>query len=79
VQSYTIAATKRHAKGSPGLDLFGDGLVPVNSALGRHRNPGMNLQFSESHQWIGHGMNHWDLLSHPAAYDQIRRWFGLQS
>ena len=79
VQSYTIAATKRHAKGSPSLDLFADGLVPVNSALGRHRNPGMSLQFSESHQWIGYGMNHWDLLSHPAVYDQIRRWFDLQS
>lgn len=79
VQSYAIAATKRRAKASPSLDLFGDGLVPVNSALGRHRNPGMSLQFSESHQWIGYGMNHWDLLSHPEVYDQIRRWFGLQS
>ncbi len=79
VQSYAIAATKRQAKGSPSLDLFGDGLVPVNSALGRHRNPGMSLQFSESDQWIGYGMNHWDLLSHPAVYEQIRRWFGLQS
>jgi pimeloyl-ACP methyl ester carboxylesterase len=79
VQSYTIAATKRHAKGGPSLDLFGDGLVPVNSALGRHRDPGMSLQFCESHQWIGYGMNHWDLLSHPAVYDQIRRWFGSQS
>jgi len=80
VQSYAIAATtKRHAKGSPRLDLFGDGLVPVNSALGRHRTPGMSLQFSESRQWIGYGMNHWDLLSHPAIYEQIRRWFGLQS
>ncbi|MFZ1917614.1 MAG: hypothetical protein WAU58_08590 [Terriglobales bacterium] len=77
--SYAIAATKRQAKASPSLDLFGDGLVPVNSALGRHRNPGMSLQFSESHQWIGYGMNHWDLLSHPEVYEQIRRWFGLQS
>ena len=79
VQSYAIAATKLQAKGSPSLDLFGDGLVPVKSALGRHRNPGMSLQFDDSHQWIGYGMNHWDLLSHPAVYDQIRRWFGLQS
>ena len=79
VQSYAIAATKRHARGSPDLDLFGDGLVPVDSALGRHQNPGMSLQFSDSHQWIGYGMNHWDLLSHPSVYDQIRGWLGAHS
>jgi len=24
----------------------------------------MTLEFDDSHQWIGYGMNHWDLLSH---------------
>ncbi|HEY4930401.1 MAG TPA: hypothetical protein VII23_02430, partial [Terriglobales bacterium] len=78
VRCYAIAATRRQATGNPGLDLLGDGLVPVNSALGRHQNPEMCLRFSESRQWISHGMSHWDLLSHPAVYGQIRRWFGFR-
>ena len=79
VQCYAIAASKRQATGHPSLDLFGDGLVPVNSALGRHSKPGMRLEFSDHHEWIGYGMNHWDLLSHPSVYDQIRGWFGVHS
>ena len=55
-------------------DLFGDGMVPVNSALGRHEDHGLTLSFAPSRQWVGYGMNHWDLLSQPAVYEQIRRW-----
>jgi pimeloyl-ACP methyl ester carboxylesterase len=75
VQCYAIAATRRQTVENPSLDVLGDGLVPVNSALGRHPNPEMNLAFTESHQWIFPNTNHWDLLSHPAVYDRIRRWF----
>ena len=74
VQCYAIAASKRQAAGDSGADLLGDGFVSVNSALGRHGNPEKYLAFADSHQWTGHGMSHWDLLSHPAVYEQIRRW-----
>lgn len=73
VQSYAIAAT-RQPFGSSGRDLFGDGLVTVHSALGRHPNPEMSLGFGDSHEWIGYGMNHWDLLNHAAVYKQLRLW-----
>lgn len=73
VESYAIAAT-RQPPGSPCRDLFGDGFVTVDSALGRHPNPEMSLGFGDSHQWIGYGMNHWDLLSHAAVYQQLRGW-----
>jgi pimeloyl-ACP methyl ester carboxylesterase len=76
VQCCAIAATKHEATGAASLDLFGDGLVPVNSALGRHRDPAMSLELKEAHRWIGYGMSHWDLLSRPAVYDRIRSWFG---
>jgi len=79
VRCYAIAATRRQATGNPSFDLLGDGLVPVDSALGRHRNPEMCLGFRESRQWISHGMSHWDLLSHPEVYGQIRRWLGFRS
>jgi pimeloyl-ACP methyl ester carboxylesterase len=73
VQCYVIAATRQAAEAS-GHDLPGDGLVPVDSALGRHPNPEMSLALSDSRQWIAFGMSHWDLLSHTAVYAQIQRW-----
>jgi hypothetical protein len=55
---------------------LGDGLVSVDSALGRHHDPERALAFPKSHQWVGRGMSHWDLLSHPAVYRHIRKWLG---
>jgi hypothetical protein len=59
------------SKGKHG-DHFGDGLVSVDSALGRHANRGSTPLFAKSRQWTGHGLNHWDLLSHPTVYRRIR-------
>lgn len=70
VGCYAIAANIGKKSG----DLFGDGMVPLNSALGRHEDPRRTLSFAPSRQWVGYGMNHWDLLSRPAVYEQIRRW-----
>ena len=70
VRCYTIAANIGRQTG----DLFGDGMVPVNSALGRHEDPGRTLSFAPSRQWVGYGMNHWNLLRQPSVYKQIRRW-----
>ena len=64
--------------GAPGGSLkgrwLGDGLVPVDSALGRHREARRRLAFPEDRVWIGRGMNHVDLLARPEVYAQIRRW-----
>jgi len=76
VQCYAIAAT-RQPDASSAPDLLGDGLVTLDSALGRHPDPDMCLNIAESHQWTAYGANHWDLLSHPAVYENLRRW--LQS
>jgi pimeloyl-ACP methyl ester carboxylesterase len=54
--------------------LLGDGLVPLDSALGQHRDPARCLDFMQERRWIGHGMNHLDLLSHPDAHAQLVRW-----
>jgi len=70
---YAIAATGDKTGGLED-ELLGDGIVPVESALGRHKDPAMTLSFTESRQWIGHDMNHFDLLSKRAVYKQIRRW-----
>lgn len=55
--------------------LPGDGLVPVNSALGKHSRDALTLAFPAAHQWIGFGIGHVDLLSRIEVYERIRDWF----
>ena len=71
VGCYAIAAT-RAPRGAAGR--LGDGLVPVDSALGRHPRPELTLGFPEAHQWVAHGMDHFDLLGRPEVYAKIRSW-----
>jgi pimeloyl-ACP methyl ester carboxylesterase len=54
-----------------------DTLVPVASALGRHRTPELTLDFPADRQWVGVGMSHVDLLSHPEVYERIRGWLDI--
>lgn len=54
--------------------LFGDGLVPVDSALGRHRRPEVALKFPAEHQWVARDTGHLELLSSTAVYDKLRGW-----
>jgi pimeloyl-ACP methyl ester carboxylesterase len=68
VQCYAIAATREK---TGGLD---DGIVPVDSALGRHEDPAMALSFAESRRWIGQDMNHFDLINQPSVYEHIKPW-----
>jgi len=67
-------ATRRQADHDLKGRLLGDGLVPLDSALGRHSDPLRRLAFTEGQQWVGHGMNHLDLLSRPEVYAQLLRW-----
>jgi hypothetical protein len=71
VACFAIAATRTP---SDVATLTSDGLVPVDSALGRHGKPELALRFHETNQWIGHGMGHLDLLSRPAVYSTLHRW-----
>jgi hypothetical protein len=70
VRCYAIAANP--VKNA--CDVFGDGMVSVNSALCRHEDPGRTLSFPASRQCVGYGMSHWEMLSKPAVYAQIKRW-----
>jgi hypothetical protein len=54
---------------------FGDGLVSVDSALGLCAGPAHAPLFPNCGQWVGEGLNHWDLLSDPTVYRRIREEF----
>ncbi|GAB4212532.1 MAG: permease [Roseiflexaceae bacterium] len=72
VACYAIAATTATNPGDLRDQLLGDGLVPLDSALGHHTNPARALAFSG--RWVGRGMGHLDLLHRPDVYAQIRDW-----
>jgi len=55
-------------------DIAGDGLVPVDSALGAHDDPDLTLALPEDHQWTGEGVGHLDLLDRPEVYQTVRAW-----
>ncbi|NOK58777.1 MAG: permease [Chloroflexi bacterium AL-W] len=75
VQCYAIGVTTGDAIGDLRDQLFGDGLVSLQSALGYHKDPERIIEFPETNQWIGHNMNHMDLLDQPEVYEQIRQSF----
>ena len=78
IDCYAIAATLGSRLGALDDRLFGDGLVPVDSALGRHRRDERILRFREANQWIGLGMNHWDLLDKPEVYAKLAAWLSAR-
>lgn len=71
VACYAIAGTTTNAMAEK---LLGDGLVPVDSALGRHGRAGLTLGFPEENQWIAAGTAHLDLLNRPEVYEKLRAW-----
>ena len=74
VRCYAIAGTIGGAKAPLRDQVLGDGLVPVPSALGQHRDARFTLAFPKSHQWIAGGTSHFDLLGRAAVYGRIRKW-----
>jgi pimeloyl-ACP methyl ester carboxylesterase len=71
VRSFAVAAEKNHGSSKA---AGGDGLVSVDSALGRHADAARTLSFPLSHQWVAHQMSHFDLLRGSAVYRKIREW-----
>ncbi|MGE5234593.1 MAG: lipase family alpha/beta hydrolase [Acidobacteriota bacterium] len=74
VACYTIAAATGERPRALRDRLWGDGLVPVDSALGRHPDPDRSLSFPASRKWIVYGANHFDLLRRPSVAERIRGW-----
>ncbi len=74
VGCYAIAASRGRKSGDALDALLGDGLVPVNSALGIHPEPRFRLAFPPAHQRVFFQTDHFDLLDSPAVYTQLAQW-----
>jgi pimeloyl-ACP methyl ester carboxylesterase len=74
VRCFAIAASKQGRASSPKGRIRGDGLVPVSSALDQGANASHHRGLPQVQRWVGYGMDHLDLLSRVAVYEQIRDW-----
>lgn len=74
VACYAIAAALAKHPGVLAKRLLGDGLVPLDSALGRDAHGHDTLAIPKARQWIGYGMSHLDLLDREEVYAQLKRW-----
>ncbi|HME85509.1 MAG TPA: alpha/beta fold hydrolase [Roseiarcus sp.] len=74
VACYAIAATTAKEAGGLKDRLVGDGLVPVASALGHHKDTARALKFPSGQQWIASETGHLDLLSRRDIYERIAAW-----
>jgi pimeloyl-ACP methyl ester carboxylesterase len=54
--------------------VLGDLLVRVPSASGRGSGKGRRVPFEVDNGHEMTGLNHFDLLNHPAVYEQLRTW-----
>ena len=79
VACFAIAATTAAKRSLLADRLIGDGLVPLHSALGHHRDAKRRLDFPKSSQWIAYQTSHMALLSHPEVAAQMLRWLSLPS
>lgn len=74
VECFTVAATTSAKAGDLQDQLFGDGLVPLASALGEHDKTHHSLGFKPENQWVATSTNHMDLLKKPEVTAQLLAW-----
>ena len=74
VACYTVAATTAARRSVLTDRLFGDGLVPLHSALGQHDEERRTLVFAQTSQHIAYRTNHMALLNSPEVTQQIVQW-----
>ena len=74
VALYVVAATTGDGSGGLRDQTVGDGLVPVDSALGRHPDAARDLAVPIGRQWVAVGMGHFDLTRRPEVTDRLVAW-----
>ena len=74
VPCFLVAAALGQDAADPRTRLLGDGVVPLDSALGRHADAARSLRVPASRRRVFFGTGHMDLLSHAGVYAQVRDW-----
>ena len=81
LRCYAVAATTSRRPRAPDKQspagaayALGDGLVPLRSALGLHKDPARCLHFPPERQWIAWGLGHMELLGDAGVCRQVQHW-----
>jgi pimeloyl-ACP methyl ester carboxylesterase len=74
VECYALAATVGGETGHVNDHIIGDGLVPLNSALGLHDEPTHDLGFPKEHRHVVRETGHLGILCSDEAYEVLLRW-----
>ncbi len=74
VPVYLVAATTGNGRGGVRDQTWGDGLVPLDSALGRHPDPARDLGVPADRTRVFSRMTHFELLRRPEVTDQLVAW-----
>jgi hypothetical protein len=70
VACYAVAGAIGRTEGG----RWGDGLVSVDSALGRHLRRSHSLRIPRARTWVARGRHHLDLLGDPAVAAKVAAW-----
>jgi hypothetical protein len=74
VRCYAIAAMLSQEHGELRGKLVGDGLVPLQSALGQHADAQRALNIPPERTQVLYNTSHLALLESQAACEQLQRW-----
>ena len=74
IDAYAIGAIAGATDDSVQARLIGDGLVPLDSALGHHPDPRFALPIPPEHQWVALKTNHLELQTSPEVYQRVKAW-----
>jgi len=74
VECFAVAATLDEAPDSLRARHFGDGLVPVPSALGQHPDPALELPIDMRNRFVATETGHLDLLRCPEVSRKVHAW-----
>lgn len=74
IRCYTVAGHVGTQQAALHAKYLGDGLVPLDSALGRHPDAARHLDFPADRQAVLALTNHMQLLSDAGAYEAIKRF-----
>ncbi|MBK6907556.1 MAG: alpha/beta hydrolase [Rhodocyclaceae bacterium] len=77
VACYAVGATL--AKHGPVSAAVGDGLVPLYSALGKHRNSARALGIPAERRYVAYGTGHIALLYSQPVCRQLEQWLAEES
>lgn len=77
VDCYAIAASLGERRNRLADCIVGDGLVPLDSALGRHEDHARRLRIPAKHRWVGLRMGHLELLHRPEVFAQLHDWLAV--